>query len=130
MVIVSPYWVSNIFSNDGFQTKVSMYRALTDAMPTGKRLHSVRSAEASPVHQSVPDCFILFLKKHNVFLLMWVEIRSSLVAHDVQYYDQKLYSILSCSPFLCSASSLWKGNLILQLNTWYIFVEKRVKQGC
>jgi len=31
-----------------------MYRALTDAMPTGKRLHSVRSAEASPVHQSVP----------------------------------------------------------------------------
>lgn len=31
-----------------------MYRALTDAMQTGKRLHSVGSAEASPVHQSVP----------------------------------------------------------------------------
>lgn len=31
-----------------------MYRALTDAMQTGERLHSVGSAEASPVHQSVP----------------------------------------------------------------------------
>ncbi len=31
-----------------------MYRALTDAILTGKRLHSVGSAGASPVHQSVP----------------------------------------------------------------------------
>lgn len=31
-----------------------MYRALTDAMLTGKRLHSVGSAGASPVHQRVP----------------------------------------------------------------------------
>lgn len=44
---------SLIFSNL-FQTKVSMYRALTDAILTGKRLHGVGSTGASPVHQRVP----------------------------------------------------------------------------